>query len=179
MSVIAFEITDNKIQVAGDGRVITNGDKIEYEHFQKVIKVSDSLIIGVTGLGDTTGIFKKFVSANLHTFETVDNITDFLPMFKRFKEYLVDNYGFAEETLKELGGFLVANKAFHGVFYYDEYLTPYCVYHECSKAAFGSTGIYTSALLDCGVGLEEAIKKSAEKYTSINGNVTLVEIRRY
>jgi hypothetical protein len=65
------------------------------------------------------------------------------------------------------------------VFYFDDALTPYAVYDtECDQAAFGSTGIYTAALIDCGLPLDEAIKKSAEKYTSINANVTLLEIAR-
>ena len=107
------------------------------------------------------------------------NSTDAIPLFKRLKDYMVDNYGFGEGTLKDLGGFLVINKAYHAVFYYDESLTPYAVYDtECDQIAFGSTGIYTTALMDAGFSLEEAIKKSAKKYTSINGNVTLLEIDR-
>lgn len=178
MSVIAFKFYNDKVVVAGDGRVLTNGDVIENENFHKVVKVSESLIIGVTGLADTTGIFHKFVEDNRYVFEHIKTTTDALPLIKRFKDYLVDNFGFSEGTLKELGGFLVLNRNFHGVFYFDDDLTPYCIYNEPNRkhAAFGSTGIYTNALLDCGMELEEAIKKSAEKYVSINGNVTIEEI---
>ena len=177
MSVIAFKVSENKIQVASDGICISD-DKIVTNNFKKIIKVSDSLIIGVTGVADTTGIFEKFVRSNSFAFEHSDNVTDLLPLFKRFKDYISSNFGYSDETIKEFGGFLVANKVFHGVFYYDANLSPYCTKEYEDIGAFGSTGIYTSALLDCGIGLEEAIKKSAEKFTSINDNVTVLEISR-
>lgn len=178
MSVIAFKITDNKIQVAADGRALID-DRISNENFKKIKKISDDLIIGATGLASSVGIFEKFVRANETAFNTLENSTEAIPLFKRFKDYMVDNYGFGEGTLKELGGFLVMNKEYHAVFYYDDALTPYAVYDtECNQIAFGSTGIYTTALMDAGYSLGDAIKKSAEKYTSINGNVTLLEIDR-
>jgi ATP-dependent protease HslVU (ClpYQ) peptidase subunit len=178
MSVIAFKVTEDKIQVAADGRALFD-DRIANEHFKKIIQISDKLIIGATGLAGTIGIYEKFVRANENVFSTLENSTDAVPLFKRFKDYLIDNFGYSEETLKDLGGFLVVNKKFHVVFYYDDGLTPYAVYDtECDQIAFGSTGIYTTALIDCGVPLEEAIKRSAKKYTSINANVTLLEIDR-
>ena len=98
-------------------------------------------------------------------------------MMLRFKDALVNQYGYTDEDLKELGGFLIVNKHYHAVFYYDEKtLKPYPVKDETTSGAFGSTGIYTSALIDIGLSLEDAIKKSAEKYNSINGNVTILEI---
>lgn len=178
MSVIAFKVTDDKVQVAADGRAIID-DRIANEHFKKIMKISDNLIIGATGLAGSIGVYEKFVRANEITFCMLENSTDAIPLFKRLKEYMVDNFGYGEETLKDLGGFLVVNRRFHAVFYYDDGLTPYAVYDtECDQIAFGSTGIYTSALIDSGMSLEDAIKKSAEKYTSINGNVTLLEINK-
>ena len=178
MSVIAFKVNGDKIQVAADGRAVID-DRIANEHFKKIIKISDNLIIGATGLAGSIGIYEKFVKVNETTFGMLSNSTDGIPLFKRFKDYMVDNYGYSEETLKELGGFLVVNRRFHAVFYYDDALTPYAVYDtECDQFAFGSTGIYTSALIDCGIPIDEAIKKTAEKYTSINANVTLLEIAR-
>ena len=178
MSVIAFKVTEDKIQVAADGRALFE-DRIANEHFKKIIQISDKLIIGATGLAGSIGIYEKFVKANEAAFTMLDNSTDAIPLFKRLKDYMVNNYGYGEETMKDFGGFLVVNKKFHAVFYFDDVLTPYAVYDtECDQAAFGSTGIYTTALIDCGLPLDEAIKKSAEKYTSINANVTLLEIAR-
>ena len=178
MSVIAFKVTEDKIQVAADGRALFE-DRIANEHFKKIIQISDKLIIGATGLAGSIGIYEKFVRANETVFTMLENSTDAIPLFKRLKDYMVDNFGYSEETMKEFGGFLVVNKKFHAVFYFDDALTPYAVYDtECDQIAFGSTGIYTSALIDCGLPLDEAIKKSAEKYTSINANVTLLEIAR-
>lgn len=178
MSVIAFKVTEDKIQVAADGRALFE-DRIANEHFKKIIQISDKLIIGATGLAGSIGIYEKFVKANEAAFTMLDNSTDGIPLFKRLKDYMVNNYGYSEETMKDFGGFLVVNKKFHAVFYFDDALTPYAVYDtECDQFAFGSTGIYTSALIDCGIPIDEAIKKSAEKYTSINANVTLLEIAR-
>ena len=178
MSVIAFKVFEDKIQVAADERCVSD-DKIISEHYTKVYKISDSLIIGVTGLADTIGIFKKFVEANKVVFEKLDNVTDTLPLFKRFRDYVIDNYGFNEESVKEFGGFFFTNKKFHATIYYsEEYHYPFAIQECNSQGAFGSTGIYTTALIDSGMELEEAIKRSAEKYTSINGNVTILEIER-
>ena len=177
MSVIAFKVFEDKIQVAFDGIALID-DRIISNNFIKAYKLSDSLIIGATGIGDTIGIFKKFVEANQRVFEKLDNVTDTLPLMKRFRDYL-EGYGYTSESVKEFGGFLVINKQFHSVFYYDENTYyPYGVYYDLDKAAFGSSGIYTTALIDSGMELEEAIKRSAEKYTSINGNVTILEIQR-
>ena len=63
MSVIAFKIYEDKAQVAFDGRCLS-GDAIESENYIKAYKISDSLIVGATGVADTTEIFKKFVEVN-------------------------------------------------------------------------------------------------------------------
>lgn len=178
MSVIAFKILDNKIQVAFDGRCLSD-DRIISENYIKAHKISDSLIIGVTGLSDTTCIFKKFVEDNQQEFENTNNSTDFIPLMKDFREFIIDNYGYSIESVSEFGGFLVVNKQFHGVFYYDEKTYfPYCVYDNFDKVAFGSSGTYTTALIENGIELEDAIKRSAKKYSSINDNVTILEIEK-
>lgn len=176
MSVIAFKVFDNKIQVAFDGRCVSD-DEILSENYIKAYKVSDSLIIGVTGLADVTKIFEEFVKINKKSFENITNFTDGIPLMKDFREFIINNYGYSIESVSDFGGFLVVNKQFHGVFYYDrKNYYPYCVFYDLKKRAFGSTGIYTSALIDAGVELEEAIKMSAKKYTSINDNTTTLEI---
>lgn len=176
MSVIAFKIYEDKAQVAFDGRCLS-GDLIESENYIKAYKVSDCLIIGITGVGDTAEIFKNFVEVNRIEFAKMASKVEAIPMMIRFKQALIDQYGYTDEDLKELGGFLIMNKHYHAVFYYDEKtLKPYPVRDECTSGAFGSTGTYTTALIDAGFSLEDAIKKSAEKYTSINGNVTTLEI---
>lgn len=179
MSIIAFKITEDKVQVAADGRALME-DRIVCEDIKKIVKISDSLIIGATGLADTIGIFTKFVNANKNVFEKLCNTTDGLPLFKRFKEYMVDNFGYSEETLKDLGGFLVINKQYHAVFYYDDGLSPFATSDtpNCLSGTLGSTATYTAALIDAGLSLEDAIKKSAKRYTSINDNVTILEIDR-
>ena len=119
-SVIAFKEFEDKIQVAFDGRVITDSDRIEFEDFKKCHKISDSLIIGVTGLADTCEIFKNFVEVNRIVFERIKSHVDGIPMFMRFKRALIEQYGFTEEEINdELGGFLVANKQYHAVYYFD------------------------------------------------------------
>jgi hypothetical protein len=176
MSIVAFKIYEDKIQVAFDGRCLS-GDLIESENYTKAYKVSDCLIVGVTGLGDTSEIFKNFVEMNRIVFEKMASKIEAIPMMIRFKQALIDQYGYTDEDLKELGGFLIMNKQYHAVFYYDEKtLKPYPVKDECTSGAFGSTGTYTTALIDAGFSLEDAIKKSAEKYNSVNGNVTTLEI---
>jgi hypothetical protein len=179
MSVIAFKATEDKIQVAFDGRCVSNGDCIETEEYKKCYKISDSLIVGATGLADTVEIFIDFVKVNKLVFEKMNSKLDAIPMMLRFKQALIDRYGFTDEDIKELGGFLIVNKNYHAVFYYDENtFRPYPTREEYTMGAFGSTGIYTSALIDCGIPIDEAIKMSAKKYTSINDNVTVLEISR-
>ena len=177
MSVIAFKIYEgHKAKVAFDGRCLS-GDLIESENYIKAHKISDRLIVGATGVADTTEIFKNFVEVNRIVFEKMDSKIQAIPMMIRFRDALKNQYGFTDEDLKELGGFLIMNKQYHAVFYYDEKtLKPYPVKDLCNFGAFGSTGIYTTALIDAGLSLEDAIKKSAEKYNSVNGNVTVLEI---
>jgi len=178
MSVIAFKIFEDKIQVAFDGRCLQN-DLIESENYIKAYKLSNVLIIGVTGNADTTLMFKDFVDVNKRVFEQIKNSNDAIPMMIRFKDALIERYGFTEDDLKNLGGFMIINKFYHAVFYFDENtLRPYPIYDTVDYGAFGSTRIYTSALLDVGCSLEDAIKMSAKKYTSINDNVTILEIER-
>ena len=177
MSIVAVKINKNEIQVASDG-IVLSGDVIVNENFEKVKKISDTLIIGGTGLADSLLIYYKFVEDNREAFENLELVPEALQLFKRFKDSLIEDYGYAADTIKGFGGFLVVNKHFYGVFYYDEWLTPYSskLRGEGNSFAFGSTGIYTSALLDAGINIVEAIKKSAEKYTSVNSNVTLLTI---
>ena len=178
MSVIAFKIYKDKAQVAFDGRCLS-GDLIESENYIKAHKVSDSLIVGATGIADSSDIFKNFVDANRIVFEKMDSKIQAIPMMIRFRDSLTNQYGYTDEDLKELGGFLILNKQYHAVFYFDEKtLKPYPVKDESNYGAFGSSGTYTTALIDAGLSLEDAIKKSAEKYNSINGNVTILEISR-
>ena len=177
MSIIAVKINKNEIQVASDG-IAVSGDEIVNENFEKVKKISETLIIGGTGLSDSILIYYKFVEDNLEAFENLEQVTEAFQLFKRFKDCLIEDYGYAADTIKDFGGFLIVNKHFYGVFYYDEWLTPYSsnLPGNGNSFAFGSTGIYTSALLDAGIDIVEAIKKSAEKYTSINSNITLLTI---
>lgn len=177
MSIIAFKITENKAQVAFDGRCISNDDTIEDENYIKAYKISDSLIIGVTGLADSCEMFKRFVEDNKVVFEKLRDNTNAIPMMIRFKNALTAQYGYGDNNLKDLGGFLILNKNYHAVFYFDdESFRPYPTNYNSNSGAFGSTRVYTSALIDAGLSLEDAIKKSAEKHTSINNNVTLLEI---
>lgn len=180
MSIIAFEISENKIKVAADGRCLS-GDEILCENFKKIRKISDSLIIGVTGLADATNIFEVFVNENKETFESLESETYGIKLMNNFKTFLKD-YGYEDEAIKkELGGFLVANKHFLCVFYYDKTRYPYTslssVTHK--KGALGSTRDYTTALIDANFPLDEAIKMSAKKFTSINDNIIIFEIDKY
>jgi ATP-dependent protease HslVU (ClpYQ) peptidase subunit len=178
MSIIALEISENKIKIAAYGRRLS-GDEILCENFKKIRKISDSLIIGVTGLADSANIFEVFVNENKETFEALNSETHGIKLMNDFKLFLKD-YGYEEETIKkELGGFLVANKYFLCVFYYDNtsgypYTSLSSVTHK--KGAFGSTRDYTAALIDANFPLDDAIKISSKKFTSINDNITMLEI---
>ena len=179
MSVIAFKITENKAQVAFDGRCIHDTDCIAAENFIKAYRISDSLIIGVTGLADTCCMFKRFAEENTLDLEGIRDNTDAIPIMIRFKNKLTETYGYADSDAKDMGGFLILNKHYHAVFYFDDdTFRPYPTKDTVDCAAFGSTGIYTTALLDSGMSLEDAIKMSARRYTSINDNVTVLEIDR-
>ena len=179
MSVIAFKITEDKAQVAFDGRCIYDSDCIASENFIKAYKVSDKLIVGATGLADTCGMLKRFAEENTLDLENVRDNTNAIRIMTRFKNSLTDIYGFADSDAKETGGFLILNKHYHAVFYFDDdTFRPYPTKDTVDCAAFGSTGIYTTALLDSGMSLEDAIKMSARRYTSINDNVTILEIDR-
>jgi hypothetical protein len=179
MSVIAFKITEDKAQVAFDGRCVYDSDCIATENFIKAYKISDKLIVGVTGLADTCGMFKRFADENTLDLEGIRDNTDAIPLMIKFKDRLTEIYGYADKDAKDMGGFLVVNKNYHAVFYFDDdTFRPYPTKDTVDCAAFGSTGIYTSALLDAGMSLEDAIKMSAKKYTSINDNVTILEIDR-
>lgn len=174
---IYLQISENKIKIAADGRCLS-GDEIVCENSKKIRKISDSLIIGVTGLADSTNIFEVFVNENKETFESLESETYGIKLMNNFKTFL-KNYGYEDEAIKkELGGFLVANKYFLCVFYYDKTGYPYTnlssVTHK--KGAFGSTRDYTTALIDANFPLDEAIKMSAKKFTSINDNITMLEI---
>lgn len=176
MSIITFKSFGNYIQVAADGRTVS-GDQIISENTQKIKKLSDCLIIEVTGLYDSIGIFEKFVICNQKVFEKLNDNTEGLVLMKRFKDYL-ENYGYNENAIKDLGGFLVVNKNFTCVFYFDDHCLPYTHLYGANSGAIGSTSIYTSALIDAGFPLKEAIKMSAKKYNSINDNVTTLEIQK-
>jgi hypothetical protein len=179
MSVVAFKIYEDKAQVAFDGRCIQDGDTIAGENYIKAYKISDSLIVGITGIADSCEMFKSFVEVNKKVFEGIKSHLEAIPMFISFKNALIEQYGYNEKDIKQLGGFLIVNKQYHAVFYFDDdSLRPYPTRDITNSGAFGSTGIYTSALIDAGMSLEEAIKMSAKKYTSINDNVTVLEIER-
>ena len=175
MSVIAFKQFADRIEVAADGICLMN-DEICSNNFKKIIQITDELIIGVTGLANTTSIFEEFARANRVVFEKIKTRNEYLRFGKRIKDYLIENYGYSEETFEDAGGFFIANKYYHGMMYFDDHLSPYIVGEESNAEAFGTTRTYTTALLDIGFSLEDAIKKSAEKYNSINGNVTLLTI---
>ena len=177
MSIIAFEISEKKIKIAADGRCLS-GDEIVCENFKKIRKISDSLIIGATGLADSTEIFEVFVNENKEAFEALNSEAHGIKLMNDFKLFL-KNYGYEDETIKELGGFLVANKYFLCVFYYDKTgVQPYTNLSSVTrkKGAFGSTRDYTTALIDANFPLDDAIKISSKKFTSINDNVTMLEI---
>ena len=179
MSIIAFKITEHKVQVAADGRTLS-GDKICRENAKKIKKISDSLIIGITGMADSNGIFEKFALENQDDFETLSNETDGLVLMKKFRDFLKENFGYEDNSIKELGGFLIANKHFLCVYYFSGDCLPYSGLCESDvkSGSFGSSSEYTTALIDYGIDIEDAIKISAKKYTSINDNVTILEIER-
>lgn len=175
MSIIAFKVYEKKIVVVSDG-LIVSGDKVINKFEKKIYKMSDRLIIGVTGLNDSKTIFRKFVQENLKFFENVHEVVDLAEKMKDFLDYLRGRFGFTDGTLKELGGFLIVNPNLNCVYYYDDNLTPYEVAHESDAYSFGACKQYVDALLDIGYSPQEAIKVAAEKYTTINDNLTILEI---
>ena len=67
---------------------------------------------------------------------------------------------------------------YHGVFYFDDGIAPFVTREYEDSGAFGSTGTYTKALMDTGMSMEDAIKMSAKRFTSVNDNVTTLEIEK-
>lgn len=178
MSIIAYKIENNRIIVGADGR-LTSGDLIINENADKIYKISDSLIIGATGLSDATDIFKKFVEENKEIFENIHSSEEFLEQAKELKEYFMEHYGYRESTImKEFGGFLIVNKYYHGTLYYsDENCFPYIIGDAEKNGCLGSPAVYAQALLDIGCSIDNAIKVTARRYNSINDNVKLLEIK--
>ena len=176
MSVIAFRKLQDKIQIGADGLAVS-GDIIRDTKFKKIRKISDEIIIGATGVNECIEMFALFTHDNRSAMANIKSLTDYISVLKEFREYISNTYGYTDGTIKEdFGGLLFVNRHFHGVGYYDNNLSPYVAYSNEDTFAFGITGIYTSALLDCGFSIEDAIKKTAEKYTTINDNVTILEL---
>ena len=178
MSIITFKISEDKVKVAFDGRCLINNDQIETESFIKAYKINNSIIIGATGIADSVKMFKKFAEENVSEFEELDNTLDGLSLMKEFKEFIIEEYNVSEDMFKDFGGFLIINKLYHGVFYFDDGMAPFVTKEYEDSGAFGSTGTYTKALMDAGITMENAIKMSAKKYNSINDNVTTLEIEK-
>lgn len=178
MSIIAFKVLEDKIQVAADGRAVSD-DKIVSEEVEKIKKISDSLIIGATGLCDTIEVFEEFAKERQEELEGLNNNPHLIRIAKEFKEYSLEEYGYTNETIiNSFGGFLFINQHLHAAFYFDENGAPYLINEYEDVGTIGSTRDYTKALIDIGMPIDEAIRKSAESYTSINGNVTFLEIER-
>jgi len=180
MSVICFNIENDRTSVVADGRVLY-GHKIAREDEKKIKLIGDSIILGVTGLVDSKDVFFNYADLTYNTDDGVNEICDktsALRFMNNFKDHLVTNFSYTnEESFSELGGFLILIKGlFHGVFFFDDKGKPYCTLDESECGAIGSAGDYVSALMDYGVTMEDAIKFAAKKDCSINDNLFKITI---
>lgn len=176
MSIIAFKIEDDRIIVGADGRCMNGDNRIITEDFRKIKLINDDTVFGSVGLAMTTDMFAEYLEKTSYDSSELNNNNDFMRIMYGFQKWLSDEFGWDDETVKEFGGFLMINPHYHGVAYYDDNAKPYVTDFVGNSGAIGATSIYTGALIENGFTIEEAIKASAKKYTSINDNVTIIEI---
>jgi hypothetical protein len=172
MSIIAYKIEKKRIRVACDGRVIS-GDEIVTEDKVKIMEVSKKKIIcGGTGLNDSIDVWKGFIARNADRVLELKDTESVLALAVDFKNTLLDEYHYSDEMFAEMGGFFFITPTYHCIIYYDEGRGPYLAQNEDEKyGCFGSTRVYTKALLDTGIDIVDAIKMSTKKFTTINDHV--------
>lgn len=180
MSVICFNINNEKATVVSDGRALSN-HTIACEDEKKIKLIDNSIVLGVTGPIDSKDIFFNYGEITYNTDDGLNEVCDkisALRFMNKFKEHLIVNFSYTnEESFSELGGFLILIKdLFHGVFFFDDKGKPYCTLDEADCGAFGSAGDYVSALMDYGVDMEDAVKFAAKKDCSINDNLFKIVI---
>ena len=172
MSIIAYKIDGNSVNVACDGRVMVD-DEIVQEDKKKIAKPSDKLICGATGVADANDLWRCFVSDNIERFAAVRTTKEALVLAVEFKEMLIGDFHYGDALFSGFGGFFFITPHFHCAIYFsdDEAKTPHLRLNKQTSGCIGATEIYTQALIDNGVGLADAIRMSARKFTSINDNV--------
>ena len=172
MSIIAYKIEKGKVSVACDGRVLA-GDEIISEDKVKISKVKDyKIICGATGISDTSDLWKDYVSEHASSIIKIEDVKNVLLLAIDFKNYIIDDYHYGDEMFNIFGGFFFITPHFSCVINYDNDKSPYVTHVNEEYGCFGSTYDYTNALLDVGIDLEDAIKISAKKFTTINDHVT-------
>ena len=171
MSIIAYKIQKGKVNVACDGRVLA-GDEIIMENKVKILKVPKyKIICGATGMSDYNDVWRGYVVENAKTVNTIHNTKEALAFAISFKNYIIENFHCGNDMFDEFGGFFFITPSFHCVINYDKDMSPYITNTDEDHGCFGATQIYTGALLDAGVDIEEAIKMTAKKFITINDNV--------
>lgn len=171
MSIIAYKIEKDKVSVACDGRVLA-GDEIIREDKVKILQVPrNKIICGATGMSDYNDVWRNYVVENAATIKTIRNIKDALNLAISFKNYIIENFHCGNDMFSEFGGFFFITPSFHCVINYDGDMAPYITNKDEDHGCFGATEIYTGALLDAGIDMEEAIKMTAKKFISVNDNI--------
>lgn len=172
MSIIVYKIEKGKATVACDGRVLA-GDEIIREDKVKISKVKGyKIICGATGISDTNDLWRDYVNEHASSIIKIEDMKNALTLAIDFKNYIIDDYHYGDEMFNNFGGFFFITPNFSCVINYDNDKSPFITNLNKEHGCFGSTYDYTSALLDVGVGLEDAIKMSAKKFTTINDHVT-------
>lgn len=170
MSIIAFKIGEEKVEVACDGRV-SSGDKIICDNKVKIAKAPNKRIIcGETGLSNYNDIWKEYIIDNEDIVYGIKNTSDALKFAVKFKKYIIDEFHCTDDVFAEFGDFFFITPHYHCVINYDKDAAPYLTHSHSDEVygCFGSTDYYTEALLSTGMDIEEAIRKTAEKFTSIS-----------
>jgi hypothetical protein len=171
MSIIAYKIEKDKVSVACDGRVLA-GDEIIKEDKVKILRVPNNKIIcGATGMSDYNDVWRSYVVENADIIKTVSNVKEALGVAIGFKNYIIEQFHCGSDMFNEFGGFFFITPRFHCVINYDKDMSPYITNKDEDHGCFGATEVYTGALLDSGIDMEEAIKMTAKKYITVNDNV--------
>lgn len=180
MSIIALKVYGNKIRVASDGRCLSD-DRIVSEDAEKIFKIEDDIIVGTTGLIDSARMFCDFIYQTFiiekKEMDGMNNVK-YIALLNQFKNWILEEFGWNDEIVKEFGGFLLVLPTFHGIGYFDDNGCPYVLGTNEDIVTLGSTNVYTKALIESGMEIEEAIKVTSKHYTTINDHVSVFEICR-
>ncbi len=139
--------TDGKT-MAGDGRV-TVENLIYHDEFQKIFRLNDGRIVGVSGLARTTIQFVEWLNDPNEPNKYPTNDFEAMVIDGSGK---IDIYGNDEKNHKPLT-------------------------FPCGPAAIGSGGEYALVAMDAGLSPKEAVKAAAKRDTGTGGKIRTMTVK--